>query len=45
MLNEIGLATFTFIMIQISGFLFFQNVITCLSYTADKCLLKVETLS
>ena len=40
-LNEIGLATF--ITIQISRFLFFQNVMTCLSYTADKCFFKVKS--
>ena len=40
-LNKIGLANF--ITIQTSRFLFFQNVITCLSYTADKYLFKVKS--
>ena len=40
-MNEIGLATF--ITIQITRFLFFQNVMVCLSYTADKCLFKVKS--
>ena len=42
-LNEIGLATF--IAIQIYRFLFFQKLMACLSYTADKYLFKVKRLS
>ena len=40
-MNEIGLGTF--ITIQTSRFLFFQNFMTCLSYTDDKCLFKVKS--
>ena len=37
--NKIGLATF--ITRQISRILFFRNVMTCLSYTDEKCFFKV----
>ena len=40
-LNEIGLATF--ITKQICHFLYFQNIITCLSHPTEKYLFKVQS--